>query len=204
MNYLLGFSDLLLFQSSSCRNISPLLQSYNFPDLSLSRYDSIFWQVFISISPSVSLLTRCLTLSPFVHLLFSCIFHPQPLLSITSAPPLLCMSSFHLNHHSISSCTIICSPLILSRRELVQCVFVFVSCWLDRLIRTLLILMERRCCCFRDGGTGKVKGSTSAVVNWQPVHQTGLNQNYSQLHRSPSSHPCITVYFREPTYSHWR
>lgn len=38
MNYLLGFADLLLFQSSSCCNISPLwhLQSYIFPDLSLS------------------------------------------------------------------------------------------------------------------------------------------------------------------------
>lgn len=129
MNYLLGFADLLLFQSSSCCNISPLwhLQSYIFPDLSLSLYDSIFWQVFISISPSVSLLTHCLTLSSFVHLLFSHIFHHQPLLSITSAPPLLYMSSFHLNYHSISSCTIICFPLILSCREL-QCVVVLVSC----------------------------------------------------------------------------
>lgn len=182
MNYLPGFSDLLLFQSSTCCNISPLwhLQSCIFRDrsLSLSLYDSIFWQVFISISPSVYLLTHCLTLS-FVHLLFSPIFYHQPLLSITSTPPLLYISSFHLNHHSTSSCTIICFPLILSCREL-RCVFVFVSCCVTDWF-ALCWFWWRRCCCFRDGGTGKVKGSTSAEVNWQHVDQTGLNQNHSPL-----------------------
>lgn len=183
MNYLLGFSDLLLFQSSSCCNISPLwhLQSCIFPDLplSLSLYDSIFWQVFISISPSVSLLTHCLTLSSFVHLLFSCIFHHQPAINHQRSSPALYVilspqPSFLLllYHHLLPAHS------LLPRAAVCLCVRLFLR---DRLIRTLLILMERRCCCFRDGGTGKVKGSTSAVVNWQHVDQTGLNQNHSPL-----------------------
>lgn len=70
------------------------------------------------------------------------------------------------------------SSSFLSCREL-QCVFVFASrrvtdwfalCW----------FWWRGDAAVLNAGTGKVKGSTSAVVNWQHVDQTGLNQNHSQ------------------------
>lgn len=181
MNYLLGFSDLLLFQSSSCCNISPLwhLQSCIFPALPLSL--CMIASSDRSSSPSLPLYLclHCLTLSSFVHLLFSCIFHHQPAINHQhSSPPLYVILSpqpsflLLLYHHLLPAHS------LLPRAAVCLCVRLFLR---DRLIRTLLILMERRCCCFRDGGTGKVKGSTSAVVNWQHVDQTGLNQNHSPL-----------------------
>lgn len=82
-----------------------------------------------SSSPSL-LLYLCLhTILPSTSLSISCFtvyFHHRPLPSLIGSPPLLYMSSFHLNRHSISSCTIICFLLIRSRREL-QCAFVLVS-----------------------------------------------------------------------------
>lgn len=82
-----------------------------------------------SSSPSLPLYLCLHTILPSTPLSISCFtvyFHHQPLLSLTGSPPLLYMSSLHLNRHSISSCTIICFLLIRSRREL-QCVFVLVS-----------------------------------------------------------------------------
>lgn len=77
-----------------------------------------------SSSPSLPLYLCLHTILPSTPLSISCFtvyFHHRPLPSLIGSPPLLYVSSFHLNRHSISSCTIICFPLIRSRREL-QCV----------------------------------------------------------------------------------
>lgn len=82
-----------------------------------------------SSSPSLPLYLCLHTILPSTPLSIPCFtvyFHHLRLPSLTGSPPLLYMSSFHLNRHSISSCTIICFPLIRSGREL-RCVFVLVS-----------------------------------------------------------------------------
>lgn len=101
------------------------------------------------------------TLFSFLYLLFYHVF-PSPAPVINHQ-----LSSFTC--HLFTS-TIIPSPpspsfASCSFSLALSCSVCLCSSRCDRLIRTLLILMERRCWCFQDGEMGKVTGSTPAVVN---------------------------------------
>lgn len=131
------------------------------------------------------------TLFSFLHLLFYHVFpSPAPVINhqlssftchlftstIIPSPPLPSFASCSFS--LAESCSVcLCSSLAVTDW--------FALCW----------FWWRRCWCFQDGEMRKVTGSTPAVVNWQCVDQTGLNQNCSPLsaaHKKNCSHVCMT------------
>lgn len=150
-------------------------------------------------SSSVSLLAHHVSASPFLYLISSPTSAIIPQLSFCNH-----CSSFHLKHHSSSSSSSLSHHFLsFPARSVFQgagvCILRACVLLCDRLILTLLISMEMEGrWCIRAAGSGEVTGNTPTVVNWQHVHQTGLNLkplglSAAQRHQQPvlmhSRHP---------------
>lgn len=183
--------SLLLFQSPSRRYISARrLQCCLLPrslPCAIASSDSSSFSAHVELC--ISACSPCICFS-FLYLISSPTSAIIPQLSFCNH-----CSSFHLKHHSSSSSSLSHHFLSFPARSVFQgagvCILWACVLLCDRLILTLLISMEMEGrWCIQAAGSGEVTGNTPTVVNWQHVHQTGLNLkplglSAAQRHQQP-------------------